>query len=68
MRYFPVTRFAALSFAALSAAAVAQQAVPEIPFDSAPNFFKLPADLYFRGSVGLTLHPEKPQATASGNQ
>jgi hypothetical protein len=36
---------------ACGALMLSQQRVPEIPFDSVPNFFKLPADLYF-GEVG----------------
>ena len=32
-------------FLLLGASAFGQQSVPEIPFDSAPNFFKLPAGL-----------------------
>jgi hypothetical protein len=36
---------------ACAALMFSQQRVPEIPFDSVPNFFKLPADLYF-GEVG----------------
>ena len=34
----------------------AQQAVPEIPFDSVPNFFKLPADLNFGEDAGVALN------------
>jgi len=38
-------------FVLLSGWAFAQPPVPEIPFDSAPNFFKLPPDMNF-GEVG----------------
>src|SRR5450432_4231850 len=55
MRFFPVILFAAL-FAALSVAALAQQPVPEIPFDSAPNFFKLPPDLHFGEVSGVAVN------------
>jgi len=55
MRFFPVTLFAAL-FAALRVAALAQQPVPEIPFDSAPNFFKLPPDLHFGEVSGVAVN------------
>src|ERR1044071_9649861 len=34
----------------------AQQAVPEIPFDSVPNFFKLPADMNFGEDAGVALN------------
>src|SRR6266571_4104756 len=34
----------------------AQQAVPEIPFDSVPNFFKLPADLYLGEASGVAVN------------
>src|SRR5436190_16280322 len=34
----------------------APQAVPEIPFDSVPNFFKLPADLNFGEDAGVALN------------
>jgi hypothetical protein len=53
----------------------AQQPVPEILFDSAPNFFKLPADMHFGESAELmnwrvqklTLHPDRHQpASAAG--
>src|SRR5438094_7050432 len=37
-------------------ALVAQQAVPEIPFDSVPNFFKLPADLHFGEASGVAVN------------
>src|SRR3989442_14290242 len=33
-----------------------QQAVPQIPFDSVPNFFKLPADLNFGEDAGVALN------------
>src|SRR6478735_6203390 len=34
----------------------AQQAVPEIPFDSVPNFFKLPPDLNFGEDAGVAIN------------
>src|SRR5438874_13821172 len=34
----------------------AQQAVPEIPFDSVPNFFKLPSDLNFGEAAGVAVN------------
>ena len=39
--------------ALLGAAPFAQSPVPEIPFDSVPNFFKLPAGLYMGEGVGV---------------
>jgi hypothetical protein len=40
-------------FIVASCAAFAQ---PEIPFDSAPNYFKLPADLYFGEASGVAVN------------
>src|SRR5215470_8498702 len=34
----------------------AQQSVPEIPFDSVPNFFKLPPDLHFGEASGVAVN------------
>src|SRR4051812_18037318 len=50
----PMKRLAIAALIAVSAFPVlhAQQAVPEIPFDSVPNFFKLPADLNFGEDAG----------------
>jgi DNA-binding beta-propeller fold protein YncE len=39
-----------------AAAASAQQAVPEIPFDSASNFLKMPADLYLGEVSGVAVN------------
>ena len=39
-------------YAAGGRRAFAQQAVPEIPFDSVPDFLKLPADLYLGEAAG----------------
>ncbi len=41
---------------ASSALALAQQTVPEIPFDSAPNFFKLPPDMHFGEASGVAVN------------
>src|SRR5438067_11677628 len=40
----------------ISPALFAQQAVPEIPFDSVANFFKLPADLHFGEASGVAVN------------
>src|SRR5437667_3321222 len=40
----------------ISPALFAQQSVPEIPFDSVPNFFKLPADLHFGEASGVAVN------------
>src|SRR6516165_6457729 len=40
----------------LSPALFAQQTVPEIPFDSVPNFFKLPKDLHFGEASGVAVN------------
>ena len=37
----------AVLLAVMMSPALFAQEVPEIPFDSVPNFFKLPADLHF---------------------
>jgi len=37
----------------LASPAFAQLAIPEIPYDSAPNLLKLPADLYLGEAVGV---------------
>jgi hypothetical protein len=42
--------------AVLGTMSSAQQAVPEIPFDSVPNFFKLPADLNFGEAAGVAVN------------
>ncbi len=39
-----------------SAPAMAQQSVPEIPFDSVPNFLKLPPDLYIGEPTGVAVN------------
>ena len=39
-----------------SAPALAQQSVPEIPFDSVPNFLKLPPDLYIGEPTGVAVN------------
>jgi len=51
-------RFAIAALVVASAFTVlrAQQAVPEIPFDSVPNFFKLPPDLNFGEDAGVAIN------------
>src|SRR6201984_3752197 len=51
-------RFAIAVLAAVSVFPVlrAQHAVPEIPFDSVPTFFKLPADMNFGEDAGVALN------------
>src|SRR6266498_3051364 len=41
---------------AIAPAVFAQQTVPEIPFDSVPNFFKLPPDLHFGEASGVAVN------------
>ena len=50
-----------LALAGLGALAFAQEAapVPEIPFDSVPNFFKLPADMNFGEAAGVAVNSKK---------
>jgi hypothetical protein len=45
-------------FGLLAAAGFAQQAVPEIPFDSNPDFFKLPDDLHFGETAGVAVNSQ----------
>ncbi|HEY1214970.1 MAG TPA: peptidyl-alpha-hydroxyglycine alpha-amidating lyase family protein [Bryobacteraceae bacterium] len=45
-----------LSLTSFTAALFAQQAVPEISFESAPNFLKLPADLYLGEAAGVAVN------------
>ncbi len=50
-------RLFAMGWMALAAAcAHAQQPVPEIPFDSTPNFLKLPPDLYLGEVAGVAVN------------
>jgi DNA-binding beta-propeller fold protein YncE len=51
-----VKRTIAVVFALLATTSSAQQPVPEIPFDSAPNFFKLPADMNFGEASGVAVN------------
>src|SRR5216110_1300273 len=46
----------AIVLLAVSPALFAQQAVPEIPFDSVPNFFKLPPNLHFGEASGVAVN------------
>jgi len=50
-------KFLPLTLAFCSAAALlAQQAVPEIPYESVPNFLKLPPDLYLGEAAGVAVN------------
>jgi len=53
-----MNRVAVALLVALSTVSVtrAQQAVPEIPFDSVPNFLKLPPDINFGEDAGVALN------------
>ena len=42
--------------ALVSPAAFAQDAVPSIPFESVPNFFKLPTDMHFGEVSGVAVN------------
>ncbi len=46
----------ALILAALSTAAFGQQSAPEIPYDSVPNFLKLPPNLYLSEAAGVAVN------------
>lgn len=43
----------------LTTAAAAQTAAPEIPYESVPDFFKLPPNLYFGEVVGIALNSKQ---------
>src|SRR3984957_12983923 len=43
----------------ISAAAFGQQPVPEIAFDSTPDFFKLPEGMYFGEVAGIAVNSKK---------
>ncbi len=49
-------KFFFTAFLLVSCLAVAQDKVPEIPFDSAPNFLKLPPDLYLGEVSGVAVN------------
>jgi DNA-binding beta-propeller fold protein YncE len=51
-----VKRLLIAVIALLAAAPQAQQAVPEIPFDSAPNFLKLPPDMNLGEASGVAVN------------
>jgi hypothetical protein len=46
----------ALVFMLLATTSFAQQAVPEIPFDSVPNFLKLPPDMNLGEASGVAVN------------
>jgi hypothetical protein len=46
----------AVLLAVMMSPALFAQEVPEIPFDSVPNFFKLPADLHFGEASGVAVN------------
>ncbi len=45
--------------ALLGAAAFAQESIPEIPYDSVPNFLKLPPDLYLGEAAGVAVDSKR---------
>ena len=49
-------RFGIVFCLLLTPALFAQQAVPEIPFDSVPNFLKLPVDLHMGEASGVAIN------------
>jgi DNA-binding beta-propeller fold protein YncE len=51
-----ITRLAAAIVLLLNALALAQQAPPDIPYDSVPNFLKLPPDLYLGEASGIAVN------------
>ena len=53
------TMLAAGAATLLSASIHAQQTPPEIPYDSVPDFFKLPENTYFGEVAGIALNSQK---------
>ena len=49
----------ALLAGAVQRALAAQAAPPEIPFDSVPDFFKLPADMYLGEVAGIATNSQR---------
>jgi DNA-binding beta-propeller fold protein YncE len=47
---------ALILFLLIAPAAISQQSVPDIPYDSVENFFKLPADLHFGEVSGVAVN------------
>ena len=47
--------FASFALALLAAPSFAQQSVPDIPFESVPDFFKLPAGMNFGEVPGVAV-------------
>jgi hypothetical protein len=59
-RYLPVAAaFALASFLTFADESNPPGTVPEIPFDSVPNFFKLPPDIYFGEPSGVAVNSKK---------
>ena len=55
----PLKRLMFAMLLVLGPSVVAQQPVPEIPFDSAPDFFKLPADMHLGEASGVAVNSKK---------
>jgi len=49
-------RLLVAAFVLLGAPAMAQQSAPQIPYDSVPNFFKLPAVLHMGEAAGVAVN------------
>src|SRR6266478_4244319 len=49
-------RYVAALFVLLSAPVFSQQPVPELAFDSVPNFFKLPPDIHLGEGSGVAVN------------
>jgi len=48
-----------LGLVLLGALALAQETVPEIPYESVPNFLKLPPDMYLGETAGVAVNSKK---------
>jgi hypothetical protein len=53
-----VSSYLILGLLSMSAVALAQQPVPEIPYDSVPDFLKLPANVYLGEAAGVAVNSD----------
>src|SRR5207253_9893213 len=55
-RRFAVKKIALAAMMLMNVTAFTQQSVPEIPYESVPNFFKLPPDINFGEGAGVAVN------------
>jgi hypothetical protein len=53
-----VSSYLILALLSMSAVALAQQPAPEIPYDSVPDFLKLPANVYLGEAAGVAVNSD----------